>query len=285
MPINGINCTVLVGSCDKYEQLWDPFFELMKVYWPDCPYPVVLNTETKSYSHPQIPVKTLSLYKGERPVQWGRRLIDTLKNIDTEYVIFTLDDFFLGGRVDQSEIEKRIGDMDQNRNIGAFQFSSAANVQYDEMNVKNPDYVESSQYPGYHIKENMKCVAIPALWRRKTLIKYIRPHESPWGWEQWGSLRSKRYNEEIYDEMPEHGPIFPIAFNTDGYAASAVLNGKWLVEFVDGFFKKHGIVVDYSKLGTITLEEYKKKTHFYVITRMSPWKIIKKSIGVIRSLI
>ena len=42
-----VSCAVVVCSCDKYSDLWDPYFELFKKFWADCPYPVFLNTETK----------------------------------------------------------------------------------------------------------------------------------------------------------------------------------------------------------------------------------------------
>ena len=40
---------ILVNSCDKYEDAWDPFFKLLKIQWPDCPYRIYLNTEFKNY--------------------------------------------------------------------------------------------------------------------------------------------------------------------------------------------------------------------------------------------
>ncbi len=39
--------TVLINSCDAYSDLWEPFFKLFSIYWPDCPYEIVLNTEYK----------------------------------------------------------------------------------------------------------------------------------------------------------------------------------------------------------------------------------------------
>lgn len=30
--------TVLVNSCDAYEDLWFPYFEFFRLNWPDCPY-------------------------------------------------------------------------------------------------------------------------------------------------------------------------------------------------------------------------------------------------------
>ena len=43
--------TILVSSCDLYEDAWYPFFKLLKIQWPECEqYRIVLNTETKTYN-------------------------------------------------------------------------------------------------------------------------------------------------------------------------------------------------------------------------------------------
>lgn len=33
---------VLIVSCDKYSDLWDPFLRAFDRYWPDCPFTVSL---------------------------------------------------------------------------------------------------------------------------------------------------------------------------------------------------------------------------------------------------
>jgi len=43
------NLTVLVNSTDTFSDCWPPFFQLFKRYWPECPCPIILNTETKDY--------------------------------------------------------------------------------------------------------------------------------------------------------------------------------------------------------------------------------------------
>lgn len=37
---------ILVVSCDKYADCWTPFSDCMRKFWPDCPYPVYLCTES-----------------------------------------------------------------------------------------------------------------------------------------------------------------------------------------------------------------------------------------------
>lgn len=49
---NTNDCTIVVSTCDAYRDLWPAFFALFKRYWPDCPYKIVLNTETLDFQWP-----------------------------------------------------------------------------------------------------------------------------------------------------------------------------------------------------------------------------------------
>ena len=43
------NLTIIVNTCDKYEDAWNPFFRLMEINWPESEnYKIILNTENKS---------------------------------------------------------------------------------------------------------------------------------------------------------------------------------------------------------------------------------------------
>ena len=87
-----IDCAVLVCSCDKYEDTWIPFFTLMKKYWSDCPYQIYLNTETKQYKD-KLGMGVITL--NSRPkYSWSKRLKNCLRQIDSQFVILILDDFF-----------------------------------------------------------------------------------------------------------------------------------------------------------------------------------------------
>ena len=83
--------TILVNSCDLYEDAWDPFFRLLKIQWPDCAYPVILNTETKEYHCDFMDVRTV---KSGKKRSWSARLKYALDQIETRFVLFSLEDFF-----------------------------------------------------------------------------------------------------------------------------------------------------------------------------------------------
>lgn len=77
--------TILVSSCDKYEDAWEPFFRLLNIQWPDCPYNIVLSTETKNYDCDFLNVETIN---SSPKLSWSSRLKNVLTQISTEYVLF-----------------------------------------------------------------------------------------------------------------------------------------------------------------------------------------------------
>ena len=82
--------SILVNSCDLYESVWDPFFKLLAIQWPDCPYDMYLNTEHKEYACDFLNVKTVCT--GD-DVPWSVRIKRALAEIDSEYILFFLGSF------------------------------------------------------------------------------------------------------------------------------------------------------------------------------------------------
>lgn len=193
-------CTVVVSSCDLYSDVWDLLFKSMQIQWPDRPYPIVLNTESYEYDYEDMGIQTFRFYRKGESTRWGERLRRTLKVIDSEYILFFLDDFILTDKVPQRRIEKCIEWMDENPQIATFCFreTPGPNIQ-DEL------------YDGFELRPQdglyrLNCQT--AIWRREKLINYIKNFEDPWQWETVGSKRSKRYKEKFYSAKHGQQRIF-----------------------------------------------------------------------------
>lgn len=79
-------CSVLISTCDKYEDAWEPFFYFFKKYWNDCPYTIYANTEKKKVYIRDLNIITLN--STSDTISWSLRLKNALKRISTEYVVF-----------------------------------------------------------------------------------------------------------------------------------------------------------------------------------------------------
>lgn len=238
-------CSILVTSCDKYEDAWTPFFGLFHVMWPDCPYHIYLNTETKDYISSKITVTSIHPQnpndcKGN-PLSWSARLKCALEQIESEYILFMLEDFFLMSPVKSNVISKCISYMDDNKDIVAFDFHS------------DP-----------HTKEIFECFFAPVdksydyavntmttLWRKEYLISLLRD-ESAWDFEFFATGRWRRSkNKYIFTYIGE-APIFDYEIKPKyGYG---IFQGRWLWNNKQ-LFEKYGIEADFSKRPTLQYEE------------------------------
>ncbi|MDR0396966.1 MAG: hypothetical protein LBH66_06655 [Oscillospiraceae bacterium] len=225
-------CTLYVSSCDKYSDLWEPFFILFKKYWPDCPYPIVLTSESKTFSFPGLDIHCPRYYKPGDRVSWGQLNMRTLQDVKTPFVFFMLEDFLLEGPVNQAEISKALDWIADDPEVGRFQFSNG---------VHEP----SEKYPSYHLApdwDNYRINAQPAIWRKSVLLKSMVPKEGPWMWEINGSKRSRKWQGILLYNY--HERMLKIPF--DG----ALFHGKWHDDGINPIVD-NGIPMDFSKRGIV----------------------------------
>lgn len=83
--------SLLIFSCDAYKDLWDGQVQQLEKYWPEHSEKAWIVTDKpadQQYTH----VGVLSAPEG---LEWSERLAWMLEKVDTPYVFFTLDDYFL----------------------------------------------------------------------------------------------------------------------------------------------------------------------------------------------
>lgn len=236
--MNNKDVSVLVNTCDKYEDAWFPFFSLFKKYWPNCAYDVYMNTETKAFS--MTGMQIICLNSGNKKnMTWTRRLIGALRQIRSKYVIMMLEDFFFLDYVKQSEIDKAINWLDGNQDVSCFQF------------YPNPILlsIEDNRFPGYSKRDIrgkywLRCQA--TLWRKADLLKYLNPYESAWQFEEYGTNVAKLYNKCFYNCCDKK--IMPFVYDVDITTGYGLYLGQWLESNI-ALFEKEGIAVDFNKMG------------------------------------
>lgn len=238
--------SLVVSSCDKYSTAWKPYFELLKRFWPDHPTKIYLISESRQYKDNSLNVMTFN-YPSE--CTWSERLYRTLNSIETEYIIFSLEDFFLLGPVNQQTIRKCIDWMDKDNRIAECRLSAWHAVNLSEKWSDDSSFRIAGPDVPFRLDTQV------AIWRRTDLMSFIDRKESPWEFEGWGTERIKNtekiflwhYQEDSADisQMP-----FPYLINQQlGYG---IAWGHWLWNN-KSWFRKCGINgVQYWRLGTIS---------------------------------
>lgn len=245
MGDNYHDCTLLLCSCDAYEDTWVPFFTLLQRQWPQFDLPIVLNTEHKVFTFPGFDICTIN-QRYTKSIPWGQRMVDCLANIDTEYVLLMLDDFFLCESVDDTRFRQTLEWMRTDPKIASFCFHI----------IKDKNNVPDSRFPGF-VKRPLRgeyrfnCQA--GLWNTKQLANSIRPNENPWVWETLGNRRSFKSDMDYYCADDAYPPVFDYRFG------SGIIRGRWYLPYVQPLFKKYDITIDFSKRGDIGDDELDRK--------------------------
>lgn len=232
------DCSFLLSSYDGGEDLWEGFFTALKEQWPEMDMPVYLNTETKQYVFPGYEIHSFAPCK-ERDMPWAKRLQETLKRIDTEFVLLFLEDFWLDDRVDDAYFRKCLQWMRENEDIATFSF-------YPCLPSENIDdgLFERMELRPQKCEYKLNCQV--AIWRTKKLAKFLRSHEDPWEWEVWGSIRAGRYKERFYTLKEGEKLVFSYGNPEVG---CLIHRGRWVKKVALALKEKYNLDIDFSIRG------------------------------------
>lgn len=225
--------TVMLLTCDKNEDLWPMFFFFFKKYWHNFNEKIFINTESKKFQYDNLKIQNSSEnFHSNTP--WSFRFYQCLKQIDDEYVLLIMDDFFFTDYVDYKEIECCIDRMNEDKSIACFNFSV----------TRGP--AVSFDYERYELKDRKSPFRMnlqAGIWRKDKLLKYIRKHENPWQFETWGSIRVRRYNDKIYHMRKNSPKVFSY------HVGGVIADGKWRTSESVDYIENNGFDVDFNIRG------------------------------------
>lgn len=245
--------SIFVNTSDNFDDCWDPFFKLFKLYWPDCPYPIVLNTELKDYSCEGLNIRCTKVSLGEhKRLGWSECLIRALDSVDSEYIFYLQEDYFLEAPV-KADLFKTLLIKIKEFNLATIRFIEGVGP-YHKMTSELIMEVDKGA------KWRLSLQA--ALWNKSVLRSLIRGHETPWQLESYGSFRTRWVKEKICSVNSYYfsgqDRIFP-------YTPTGVVAGRWVGSIVEPLFFKHGIRIDFSVRGFhVEGKRYKKRKSFFL---------------------
>lgn len=239
--------TLLINTCDSYEDILDPFFLLLHRYWKDLPFDIVLSSESLEYKNKYFKIK--NVHPKNKKCSWSKRIYEALNEIDTDYVLFFLDDFFLTDKVDTREILRCVEYLKSNPNIVNFTFYPiviGTNIAME----------------GYRIRDKItknKVALIAALWNKQQFLKYLKDiDENIWEFEVNGTIRSNTiYKDDVFYCLDSGNMPIPYDFYTLG-----LTSGKWFKKTVE-LFKKEKINFNFETRG-IYKEELKGLSRAFI---------------------
>ncbi len=210
--------TMLIMSCDKFSDLWDGHVRLLEENWK--------NRGMKTYIVTDEPTQTsydsVSVFATDEGMEWSQRLGRALELVQTEYVFFTLDDYFLIKPVDGKKIENLLSIMKKEK-LDFFRLNDRPTPSYGK------------KYAGYkkiyHLKTEA-CYSVNlglGIWRTDFLKKTIREPRNIW-----------RFEVSLSRIARETGARCAGSCNKELTILDVVRKGKLLGKAAR-YFKKHGV--------------------------------------------
>ncbi|NJK97259.1 MAG: hypothetical protein HC905_22240 [Bacteroidales bacterium] len=173
------NIALVIVSCDKYSDLWEPYIYFFKKHWQDCSFDKYFLTNHLESPDPDF--KALKVYED---VSWSDNLTRAINMLDVnyEYVMLFLEDLILSEKVNNLLLNFTIEDFIKR------------NGNYIKL-IKNQNATKkTSSYLSEIPKESLyRTTSVFALWKKETLLKLLKPGENAWEFERNGSIRSDSY--------------------------------------------------------------------------------------------
>lgn len=214
---------IVVMSCDKNQDLFEPFYKCMEKYWHNHPE-IIYSTETVVNPYYKTICRNLPID------QWTRRVCDTVRDLPCRNILLMVDDIFLRDYVDNATIWK-LCDLVVN-DVAALNFEKS----FDPYDLPLLPNILVRNIGG---KFKLSCMC--QLWQKKVLLKVFNKRYNPWKFEN----RNEHMNYLYL--ITKNGDYIKWGRKDNDYRFG-VIQGKWAYECKE-FFEKEGIEMDYSKRG------------------------------------
>lgn len=236
---------VLVVSCDRYADLWRPFFQVFRKQWPDCPFSLYLGSNHKVFN--EQGVKTITV---GNDISWASGLQKMLDRIDSEYFILFLEDFLIRQPVNTEHIQKLVAAAIE-RNVGCLRLAAGLPLAFPPS-----EPVAGINGVGViHKSEPYRVSAQVALWRKETLKKLLIPGMNAWEFEEIGTPLSAELEEPFWG-VYEPAIVY----------SQCVEKGKWKPEGLE-ICREAGVSVNLEVRGAFSAEELER--HFRLVAEKS----------------
>lgn len=251
---------LLVLSCDKYSDLWEPFFHLFWKNWPNCPYPVYVGSNTIVYKKDQR-VKTILSGKD---TDWSTSFKKILAQIPEKYIFVWMEDAFITSKIATTKFEETFNFMKMSRAVHI----------YHRTNLRPAKWINKGKY-GVYEKGMPYRVSAVGFWQKDYLISLLLNGENSWGFEVFGSYRAS-FDEGFYCLDKQLFEFIHL-----------VEKGRWLPSGIE-YFKQNKVTMDISARPKIVAERrilsILQAVYFNRILSID-WKYRVKIMNLLRRLL
>jgi hypothetical protein len=221
----------LISSCDSFSDCWKPYYHGLHKYWPDCPYNVLIVTNFKDSGDPSVKAIKVGEDKG-----WSHNTLQALNQIETPYVLYTHEDFWIQKSVSTQVITDYVALMERGK-AEYIRLYPCPEPDYDfEFDDRLGTLAEEAPY---------RCSLQVALWRKSVFQELIVEGENAWQFEVQGTVRSRKYGSRFLSAKRFLAPDGNLSHFGIDYVCTAINKGKWS-KAAKAYALREGLAIDFS---------------------------------------
>jgi len=186
LKIRNLDLTVIIGTCDAYSPLWDNFVTLFDRYW-QAPCEKIFVSENK--------YKKYKGYEFHLPGadKWSNRILSGLNNINTEYTVVILEDYYFIEKITKEEIEFHINFIEE---FGANKVMM--DYRCPNLTLAKERSYRSRAFCRLSARSNYLTSLQPSIWKTSHLISCMHKNWSPWDFEVEGTRKISGTENKTY---------------------------------------------------------------------------------------
>jgi hypothetical protein len=203
--LNKLELSLLVHTCDAYEEYWGGMFYTLDSYWDYDYIPVYFANEEKPISdiiinckgseyRPDTRIKQILTGKTDKN-GFSTRFIEAIKQVPSKYVLYIQEDMWLRRSLDKDLLKDLVKFMDD---TNADSVRIHAKLWYYDSYLLSPtDHFIKGQRMLKTVGSNILSHNA-TIWRKDYILKHQLPGEDPWLNEEYGSKRMLSDNNNNY---------------------------------------------------------------------------------------
>lgn len=210
---------LLISSCDKFSDLWDQHVAHLKKHWKGTPWKTYLVTDKPT----ERKLEGIEIIVAGEDKDFPMRIKYAASLIKEEYILLTLDDYFLIDDVNVKKLEYLLS-RSEKANISYLKL-------YDRRMTNPKKYTSVKSLIGIDLSKKYAITLYPAIWEKGFLYNSVQEDMTPWLYEP--SLTKYAANVHAICKF-SHAGTFNIL--------DVVRKGKVLHK-ANSYFKKNGISI------------------------------------------
>ena len=157
--MNEDSLTIIVSSPDSYRDVFNNFLRFFKLNWPDCPYRLVLTTNSILCED-----SAADTVFNDSGCNWCKRVLNAVEHTASPYILTFVDDDYISAPVDTKAVREIIFTMEKN------------SIRYCKRPVARPKQPLYNAIPHLHsisYREPYGLTLGTAFWHRDFLVKQL----------------------------------------------------------------------------------------------------------------